>query len=369
MLTRSGLGAAITAVILAACGWWWHYEELVVIAAAIATAIAAALASARSRQRTRIGRAIAAPRVARGDPIQLVYRITNPTRQRAPQAVIVDRCDDIEVRVPYPALGRDERTEATGTIPTRRRGVFQVGPWSIERVDPFGLAIGRRYGETISTVIVHPRIHALQGPYGAMHTVENESLMRRTASDPLSGFVSLREYVPGDDPRLIHWPTTARMGNLMIREHVELRRPEFTVVLDTARFVSTEADFEEMVDVAASVAVHAIRSGIHVTVRTNSRHHPGLVQPMDRETRVLDMLTPVEQVEGDALTPLPELFRSGFDYTTIVLVTGPNGPSGTLLHAERLSVVRIGEGAAATAGVAFAAADALEFVQRWRPWH
>ena len=44
----------------------------------------------------------------------------------------------------------------------------------------------------------------------------------------------------------------------MIREHVELRRPEFTVVLDTARFVSTEADFEEMVDVAASVAVHDV---------------------------------------------------------------------------------------------------------------
>ena len=59
-------------------------------------------------------------------------------------------------------------------------------------------------------------------------------MIRRAASDPLCGFVSLREYVPGDDPRLIHWPTTARVGTLMIREHVELRRPEFTVVLDTA---------------------------------------------------------------------------------------------------------------------------------------
>jgi uncharacterized protein (DUF58 family) len=37
-----------------------------------------------------------------------------------------------------------------------------------------------------------------------MHTVEDEAVIRRAASDPLSGFVSLREYVDGDDPRLIH---------------------------------------------------------------------------------------------------------------------------------------------------------------------
>ena len=73
------------------------------------------------------------------------------------------------------------------------------------------------------TVLVHPRLYSLSGPYGAMHTVEDEAVIRRSASDPLSGFVSLREYVVGDDPRLVHWPTSARMGTLMIREHVELR--------------------------------------------------------------------------------------------------------------------------------------------------
>ena len=99
--------------------------------------------------------------------------------------------------------------------------------------------------------------------------------MRRATVDPLSGFVSLREYVPGDDPRLIHWPTTARVGTLMVREHVEVRRPEFTVVLDTAAHVATADDFEEMVDVAASIAVHALRDGLDVVVRTTDRDHPG----------------------------------------------------------------------------------------------
>jgi uncharacterized protein (DUF58 family) len=81
----------------------------------------------------------------------------------------------------------------------------------------------------------------------------------------------MREYVPGDDPRMIHWPTTARTGTLMVREHVEVRRPEFTIVLDTADAAGTPDDFEESVDVAASLAVHAIAAGLDVVVRTTSR--------------------------------------------------------------------------------------------------
>ncbi len=368
MLTHSGLGGLIAAVILGACGLWWHYEELLVLAVCLLAAIAVALWSARSQHRTKIIRSIAAPRVARGDPIRIVYRVSNTSRRRAARAVIVDRCDDSEIRVPHPALATDDRTEVDGLLPTHRRGVFQVGPWAVERVDPFGLAVGLRTSDSTSTIIVHPRVHALEGPYGSMHTVENESVMRRIASDPLSGFVSLREYVVGDDPRLIHWPTTARMGTLMLREHVELRRPEFTVVLDCAESVASADDFEEMVDVAASVAVHAIRSGIQVTVRTTDRAYPGALRPLDRHTLVLDLLTPVSQVATHAVASLGELFRGGFDHTTIVFVTGPTGPSSTLTHTERLSVVRVGEGALASPGITLAASTATEFVQRWRPW-
>ena len=106
---------------------------------------------------------------------------------------------------------------------------------------------------------MHPKIYGLIGPQGAARVVESESVVRRATIDPMSGFISMREYVPGDDPRMIHWPTTARTGTLMIREHVEVRRPEYTIVLDTARAVGTPDDFEEAVDVAASLA--CTRSG------------------------------------------------------------------------------------------------------------
>lgn len=368
MLTKSGLGLGVAAIVLGVLGVWWRYEELAVVAAAAGIAIAIALWTSRIGHQARISRSITAPRVARGDPIRAIYRATNNTRRRTVSAVIVDRCDQAEVRIQLPSIPRDDRTEVVGIIPTRRRGVFPVGPWRLERVDALGLAIGTRTSDDVGTVLVHPRVHNLHGPYGAMHTVEDEAVIRRAASDPLSGFVSLREYAEGDDPRLIHWPTSARLGTLMIREHVELRRPEFTVVLDAALSVSTEDDFEEMVDVAASVAVHALRSGVEVRVRTTAREFPGAGRPLERSTQVLDLLTPVKQVPTDALMSLPEIFRSGLDHTAIVFVTGPRGPSSTFSHTERMSVVRVGAGAQPATGISLAVEDALEFVHRWRPW-
>jgi uncharacterized protein (DUF58 family) len=367
MLTRSGLGAAIAAVALAVCGAWWRYEELVVAAAAVAVAVVVALWSARAAYRTRIVRNVTSPRVARGDPIRAIYRVTNSGRRRVPPVNIVDHCDDQTIRVPIEAVRPDDRTEAVGLIPTRRRGVFAIGPWSVERLDPLGLAVGRRSGETTSPIIVHPRIYSLTGPYGAMHTVEDEAVVRSAVSDPLSGFVSLREYVDGDDPRLIHWPTSARIGTLMLREHVELRRPEFTVVLDALETVATPDDFEEMVDVATSVAVHALKSGVTVRLRTTAREFPGSLRPIDRETRVLDILTPVQQCSVENSLALAEVFQVGIDHTTIVFVTGPDGPSTTLRAADKLAIIRIGDGAVAGTGIAMAAADAREFARRWRP--
>jgi uncharacterized protein (DUF58 family) len=369
MVTKSGLALAVAAVVCAFTGLWWRYEELIAVAAAAGVALAAALWSSRVKHGARVTRSITAPRVARGDPIRTIYRASNHGHRRSPSAVIIDSCDGAEIRVPLPAIPRDDRTEVTGSIPTRRRGVFDVGPTAIERVDALGLAVGRRVTDDVGTVLVHPRLYTLSGPYGAMHTVEDEAVIRRSASDPLSGFVSLREYVEGDDPRLIHWPTSARLGTLMLREHVELRRPEFTVVLDAAGAVADVDDFEEMVDIVASIAVHALRSGVEVLVRTTAREFPGSVRPMIRETQVLDLLTPVHQAGPDAVSSLAEIFRSGLDHTAIMFITGPEGPSSTFTHTDRLFVVRVGKEASVAAGVGMAVRDAAEFSMRWRPWH
>jgi uncharacterized protein (DUF58 family) len=368
VLTRSGLGAVLTAVVLGVAGWWWNYEEVVIAAAGIGALLLMAMWVSQRPLRATVARRLVAVRVPRGDPILLEYRLRNPTRFRSGRATIIDRCADAETRVAVPPVAPNTDVTVPGSIPTRRRGVFDVGPFVIERIDPFWLTVGRRRDESVTSVIVHPKVYDLVGPHGAVRVVENESVLRRATADPMSGFVSMREYVSGDDPRMIHWPTTARTGTLMVREHVEVRRPEFTIVLDTAASIGTADDFEEAVDVAATLAVHAIRTGLDVVVRTTERDHAGRPTPLVSDSAVLDLLTPVQQSSDQSLLPVSALFAGGFDQSSVVFVTGPDGPSSRFSTSERMSVVRIGAGAAAGLGVVLAAADAHEFVRRWRSW-
>ena len=368
MLTRSGLGAVLTAVALAVLGWWWNYEEIVIAAFSIGAILLTAIWVSQRPLRAVVTRRLVAVRVPRGDPIVVLYNVRNATRFRSGSATIIDRCDDAVARVPIRSVAAHSEHSVTGSIPTRRRGVFDVGPLEIERIDPFWLTVGRRRGTERSSVIVHPKIYDLVGPHGAVRVVESESVLRRATSDPMSGFVSLREYVAGDDPRMIHWPTTARTGTLMVREHVEVRRPEFTVVLDTAPTAGTADDFEEAVDVAATLAVHAVRSGLDVVVRTTDRDHAGRPIPLTTNASILDLLTPVQQSGEQSLLPIAALFTGGFDQTSLVLVTGPTGPSSRIATSERMSVVRIGDGAVGGPGIVLAAGNALEFVRRWRSW-
>jgi uncharacterized protein (DUF58 family) len=368
VLTKSGLGALVTAVVLAITGWIWSYEEVVVAAIAIGAALLMGVWVSQRPLRATVTRRLQAVRVPRGDPVVVHFRVRNSTRFRSGRATIIDRCDGSEVRVETAPVASHSEHTVTGQIPTRRRGVFDVGPFEIERVDPFWLTVGWRRQTEVASVIVHPKVYDLVGPHGAVRVVENESVLRRATADPMSGFVSMREYVAGDDPRMIHWPTTARIGTLMVREHVEVRRPEFTVVLDTAPWAATTDDFEEAVDVAATLAVHAIRTGLDVVVRTTDNNHAGRPTPLVTDASVLDLLTPVPQSDEHTLLPIAALFSGGFDQTSVVFVTGPAGPSSQFASSERMSVVRVGDGALGGPGIVLAANDAAEFVRRWRTW-
>lgn len=368
MLTRSGLGVSVVAVILVGLGLWWRYEELVIAGVGVGAIVLAAIWVAQRPLRATVTRRIGALRIPRGDPLNVVYRVRNNSRFRTGRATIIDQCDGQECRVPLAAVSAEDVTDFFGNIETVRRGIFPVGPFAIERIDPFWLAIGSRHDETISHVTVHPKVYRLLGPQGAVRVVDSESALRRASADPMSGFVSMREYVPGDDPRLIHWPTTARTGTLMVRENVEVRRPEFTVVIDTADHVGSPDDFEEIVDVAATLAAHAVRSGLDVVVRTTSDMHPGRPTPLLSEGQVLDFLTPVQQTDPDHSLDVAALFSGGIDHTSVVLVSGPSGPSSRFANLEQTLVVRVGVGAVATGGIAVAAENAGEFVTRWRTW-
>jgi uncharacterized protein (DUF58 family) len=369
VLTRSGLGAVITALVLVTLGLWWNYEELVIMAFGVGLVVLMAIVVARRPLRASVERRVRTIRVPRGDPVRVTYRVRNDTSHRSGRATLIDRCDGQEVELDIDPVVSDDVTDVLSTLPTQRRGIFELGPLDISKIDPFYLAAGRwrQEEEYTSMVTVHPKVYEMVGPQGSSRVVENDSIVRRAAADPMSGFVSMREYVAGDDPRMIHWPTTARTGTLMVREHVEIRRPEFTIVVDAVATVASEEDFEEMVDVAATLAVHALRTGLEVVVRTTNREHAGRPTALVSEAEVLDLLTPIRQTE-DHLLSVGALFSQGFDHTSVLLITGPDGPSTRLSAKDQMIIIRVGDGARAGEGVGVAAQDAPDFINRWRSW-
>jgi len=158
----------------------------------------------------------------------------------------------------------------TFRLTAKRRGHYTVGPIRITLGDAFGLFQGHREFRSKAAVTVYPRVHRLEGlpvplsqPFGPVRTRE------KAFEDP-SNQAEIREYRPGDNPRHIHWKTSARMGELMLREY-ELNATTHMMLFPDlcydaqaatpARDLSTE---ETAVEITASLAELGMRRKIDV---------------------------------------------------------------------------------------------------------
>ena len=86
---------------------------------------------------------------------------------------------------------------------------------------------------------------------------EQPNHLGRTGED----FYALRPYVVGDDLRRVHWPSTARTGELLVRQDEQPWQGRVTVLLDVRRTTTDQAGFERMVTAAASVIAASGRRG------------------------------------------------------------------------------------------------------------
>lgn len=213
-----------------------------------------------------------------------------PLRIEVPVGKAVARFD-------LPSLSADADHSEPFVIPTTRRSVVTIGPASVVRGDALGLL--RREVPIAEPVelFVHPRtVHLTTMSTGMIRDLEGETTTDRSPSDV--AFHTLREYVPGDDRRHIHWRTTARHpeGKLMVREFVDTRRSLLALVLSTAAADYAHPDeFELAVSVVASVGGRAIVEGQQVSCMTSR----GEVLAFSR-SKLFDELARLELRDGDA---------------------------------------------------------------------
>src|SRR5262245_24275185 len=206
------------------------YDHLRVLGAgAVAAVVVGALWVVR-RHGFDIDREIEPDRIVRGQEdldgrsaARARLTVVNRGRLRSPSVVAVERVADAPVTVAVPRLARGELTDLGYELPNDRRGVFAVGPVEVTRPDPLALWRKVQRGGGVQQLWVHPRSHPLVLLSGSSPSLDGDHGDR--VFEGSVTFDALREYVPGDDLRLVHWPSYARTGNLLVRESVDTGIP------------------------------------------------------------------------------------------------------------------------------------------------
>ena len=316
------------------------WREVVMLG--VALALVSLLGLTVLRRRTLLAVAFDAEvyRVLPGSAAQVRLRLVSPAR-RATSATDLDipvGARTVTERVPRVNVGAAHETMLTVEAP--RRTVIPLGPISVVRRDPFGLYRRSVALPGTAKVVVHPTTATLP-PLSAGFVRDLEGEASRDLTDSDLSFHALREYVPGDDRRHIHWKSSAKTGRFMIRQYEQTRRSRMLILLDTRlEAYADNAEFELAVSTAASLGVRALRDSrdvMFVVSRSSVSGAPvrtGRSAPASGETMsVLTSVSParlLDEIAGIVLTanslPLvgltPLAANVAADVSVVFAVTG-----------------------------------------------
>ncbi|MCP9988391.1 DUF58 domain-containing protein [Streptomyces sudanensis] len=231
----------------------------------------------RTRHRVTGSRRLSPRRVAAGAEARVRLRMDNVSRVPTGLLMLQDHVPYVLGPRPRFVLDRVEpggKREVSYRVRSDLRGRYPLGPLQLRLSDPFGMCELTRSFGAHDTLTVLPRTEPLpavrltgeapghgDGRHGAPSGVGEDDVIPR-------------EYRYGDDLRRVHWRSTARYGELMVRREEQPRRARGTVLLDTrARaYGSDEPDpsFEWAVSGAASVVTHLLERGYAVRLLTDA---------------------------------------------------------------------------------------------------
>lgn len=262
------LGWSIGVVIVLAfwLGYRFAWTESVVVAWTALALVCLALIYLIGRTGFEVRLSMPANRVVVGDKAAVELVVRNASKRRTAGARVEVPVGHGLAEFALPSLAKDELFEDLFIVPATRRGVIPIGPVRTVRADPVGLMRREIVWENKLELFVHPKTIAIPSmSTGFIKDLEGSPTKDLTASDV--AFHALREYVPGDERRNIHWKSTAKTGSYMVREYEETRRSHLMVALSLAGAdYASDEEFELAVSVAGSLGVRAIRDSRTVSV-------------------------------------------------------------------------------------------------------
>ena len=207
-------------------------------------------------------------RTSAGEPAAGVLHATNlggvPLRHPVAD-ITVDDQPAPAATIRLPVLDRDRGRAVRFGLPPMERGVRRVGPATTRRTDPLGLVVRRAPMAEAVDLYVRPRMVAVDhlGP-GYVRDLEGRPSDEISMSD--LSFHALREYVQGDDLRHVHWRSSARVGQLYVRQYHDTRRSHAVLLVDdSAGAYGSVEEHELALSVAASIAVRLSQDDVDLT--------------------------------------------------------------------------------------------------------
>jgi len=278
----------------------------------------------------RAGYHVINPRTQVGEALEAIYRIDNDSGWTKPWVELSN-----ESTLPAPLPGRVIGVQARGSrqwlakVTLLRRGSFRLGALRVRTGDPFGLFTSEMVVGRPTWVVVFPKVHALPHWRLPPSPVDGSTPSRRRyeAATPLVSTV--RPYVYGDAINRIHWLSSVRHGELIVKEFDLEQAADLWLLLDLERAAHggppQNASVEAAVSAAASIAVHTLgeNRAVGITVSARRRQHLTPDRGTRVEQKILNLLANV-QADGSqplaevVLTTMPQLRRG----MTLCLVTG-----------------------------------------------
>ena len=272
---RSFMAAGGAAMI---CGLAIPEPDLVRVGALLVVLpLVSALTARRSRYRLSCARRLDPPRIPAGQPATVTARVENVSRLRT--GVLLAEDATPYAVTPRPRFVLDEiepggHRELSYQLHSDVRGKFTIGPLRVRVADAFGLVEISRSFSTTSTLVVTPRIWPLPRATAASSWLGEGDGGMRTISAVGEDDAAPRQYQDGDGLHRVHWKSTARYGELMVRREEHQWRNSASVFLDSRRSAHTGAgpasSFEFAVSAAASIGAHLSGEGFAARLITDA---------------------------------------------------------------------------------------------------
>ena len=318
----AALGAGAALAIL-----WIGFGENLLLAVAAFLIIAVGLGMLYVR--------LTAPRVAMGrklTPVQVhdgdraIVEVSLTAGRRIYQVDVTDHVHGLgsahfvadRVEPKQPLVARYE-------ILCRPRGIYQVGPTDVRVRDPLGLTESGGSAGSADRLVVYPSVEPLDGlPLGRGQDPSVNTSRAAFANRGGDDFFTLREYQQGDDLRKVHWPSSAKRDELMIRQFELPWQSRALVLFDPRRAKHPRSEsYEQAVKGAASVLRHLYGNGYTPTLWAG-RGNGTVVASSDAYAIAMEELAVVQPNDQiDLQATIAKMRRGGMAGGVLVLITGP----------------------------------------------